>query len=153
MKVIFEQLKDIILPVVTAIAVFALLAIVFPYIKQRAEEGNHSINYSEYQDSVVYERIATRQAPEISYNNQNVWKAGDSIDISQAFQAVDADGNNLDIRVEEITDSNGTVVTDKYNESEKEAVFDTAGSYFFRLKVVDQEKKTTQKTIALVVDN
>lgn len=154
MKVIFENMKNMILPTIVVIGIFVLLmTVAFPAIKHQSESNQNTRKYSDYQDCTVYQNVSQREAPVITYDSQKIWKVGNTIPIGQAFQAKDADGNVVELRVMNIEDVTGISMMDKYEENGKTAVFDTAGSYYFRLKAVDQEKKTTIKTIALVVDN
>lgn len=154
MKEIFENIKDMVLPAVVVIGVFLIIMnVAFPKIKEHIENGSVERDYSSYQDSATFKTIAERQSPSIRYNNEECWKANAEILISQAFLAKDADGNDLNIKVLEIKDIAGNDVTGNYQEDRKVAVFPSAGNYFFKLKIIDAEKKVTTETIALIVDN
>lgn len=154
MKLIFKNFKDAIIVTVVVIGVFIFVySFGFPAMKQGIENSRVERDYSTYQDSTTYIAIAERQAPSITYDNSKRWKKNTEIPISQVFLTEDADGNELEIKVLGIKDMAGNVVTGNYDETEKKVLFNSAGNYFFELRVIDCEKKVTTETIQMVVDN
>ena len=110
-------------------------------------------SYTEYQDFSIFSKICQREKPKIWCNTGKSWHVGEVILIEEVFSAEDADGKNLNVKVETITDKNGVNCMDVYHRETHQVIFQKAGIYVFEIKTQDDENQYTTEKIELSVDN
>lgn len=62
-------------------------------------------SYSRYQDAVQMKAICNRKPPELVRKGADVWNPGETVLLHQVFEAMDEEGNQLDIQVLDIQDA------------------------------------------------
>lgn len=152
MNSVFQELSRWI---VTAI-VFAALTVILTggslleKIGQRLEVQGE--DFSRMADSEAVAAVCERKEPVIHFIGKRVWETGESISMSQVFEAVDAEGTKLEITVLDITDQEGNCVIDYYREDMQQAIFLERGIYTFLLKAIDRERKTCTEKMSILID-
>ena len=86
-------------------------------------------SYSRYQDAVQMKAICNRKPPELVRKGADVWNPGETVLLHQVFEAMDEEGNQLDIQVLDIQDAFGNSRMEWYDKAGHKAVFLKRGTY------------------------
>lgn len=153
MKKLYESVSDMIFPgiVCTAVTSIFIGTALFGRIGDRM--AVESENFSHMADTQALEAVCKRKAPVIQCAEKRVWRPGESILISRLYSAVDEEGKNLQCVVSDIKNQNGDSVMDCFQESTGQAVFVQRGVYTFYLKTMDKERKISEETMVILVDD
>lgn len=151
MKEVVINIKEAIIPFIVVGFLFAMVFQLLPKIGENTANMDTGITYSNYQDRQTFREISERTAPIIQYDASRIWKEGQTVSIPDAFQAIDADGTGIVIRVLDIKNAAGDSLSELPTDGM--ITFPQAGVYYFKLKAIDRQKKTTEEEIALIVDN
>lgn len=141
-----------ILPGIAFAAIAAILAGSALLSKTGQRMDVESENFSNCADTNATAEICGRKAPKIICAGKKIWAIGETIPIETLFLATDADGNQIRVDVEDITDADGNSAMGNYREASQEALFQNRGVYTFHLKTMDSERKTATQKISVVVD-
>lgn len=109
-------------------------------------------NYSQYRDAAQTKVICDRKPPELVRKGTDVWKPGEAVVINQIFEAVDEEGNYLDIQVLDIQDVSGNSRMEWYDKTDGKAVFLSRGIYTLKLRAVDSQQKPAVRKFMLLID-
>lgn len=152
MKKVFETMSDMIIPGLIFVSIVVVIAggALFTRVGQRMDvEGD---DFSNCIDTGAVENVCAREQPTIKCVGKKNWGVGETIQIDSIFLATDTEGNQISVRLKDITDETGTSVMDRYKESDKTASFQRRGIYTFHLSAIDGERKEAAIKTALVVD-
>lgn len=152
MNKVFQELSGW---VVTAIAFAAITAILtggslLERVGRRMEIQGE--DFSHMADSEAVAAVCEREEPVIRCIGKKVWAVGESISVSQVFEAIDTEGTKLDIAVHDITDYRGNSVIGCYRDDIQQAVFWERGVYTFLLKAIDRERKSCTEKMSILID-
>lgn len=153
MNRVFQELSGWI---VTAI-VFAALTVILAggslleRVGQRLEVQGE--DFSRMADSEAVAAVCERKEPRIRCIGKRVRQTGESISVSQMFEAVDTQGTKLELTVMDIFDQEGNSVIGCYREDLQQAVFWERGIYTFWLKTMDKERKSCTEKISILIDH
>lgn len=109
-------------------------------------------NYFQYQDAAQMKVICDRKPPELVRKGADVWDPGEEVLINQVFEAVDAEGDQLDIQVLDIQDASGNSRMEWYDKAGHKAVFLKKGTYTLKLRTADDQQKPTVRKFMLLID-
>lgn len=153
MKKVFEMVSDMIIPGIIFVSIVAVVTggALFSKVGQRMEAEKE--DFSNSADTGAVENICARKEPTITCTGKRIWKKGEIIRINNVFQAADAEGQALTVKVKDIIDESGTSVIGQYQASSHTASFSSRGVYTFHLKAMDSERKTAEMKISFTVDN
>ena len=153
MNRVFQELSGWIVTVLVFAALTVILAggSLLERIGQRLEVQGE--DFSRMADSEAVAAVCERKEPVIHFIGKRVWEAGESISVSQVFEAVDAEGTKLDLTVLDITDQEGNSVIGCYREGMQQAIFLERGVYTFLLKAIDRERKSCTEKISILIDH
>lgn len=153
MKKTFGTVFDIILPAVVFAAVIAIFAgaSLFGKIGKRMEVPGE--NFAVMKDSQAVQVLCNRDEPVIQCIGKKLWSVGETISISGIFAAVDAEGEEVDLAVLDITNQEGISVMECYKKDSGQVVFVQRGIYTFLLEATDKEQKKATKRSAILIDS
>lgn len=152
MKNGLEEYGEILVGGIAAVMILVLLfsAGLLSGIGNRAQLQKK--DYKNYQDFKVFSELCQRETPQIFYNEQKQWYAGDMISIEEIFSGEDTDGETLSVQIQKITDKLGNNQIEMYQQETGKITFAEAGVYVFKLRVQDKEKRYTVEEIEVPVD-
>lgn len=152
MKKIYETVSDMILPAIVFLAIMAILAgsSLFHKIGKRMEVQGKE--FQQMEDVKAVQAVCERDAPEIQCIGKKLWDVGQAIPVSGIFEALDAEGNKIDIQVTDIRYQDGSSAMECYRKDTGQAVFLRRGMYTFSLAATDGQRKNNEKKISILVD-
>lgn len=152
MKKIYETVSDMIFPAVVFAAILAILtgAFLLQRVGKRMEVEKE--DFSGMKDTQAVEVVCERDAPVITCTGKRNFHVGEIVEIPEVFRAQDAEGEELDVLVDELVDVEGNSVIDLYQEANRKAVFKRKGVYIFTLSSMDYERKHTQERFSISVN-
>ncbi|TGY93653.1 hypothetical protein E5329_17590 [Petralouisia muris] len=153
MKQISKGMSDLLLSGIVCAMLLGILAGMALLSRLGEQMKTEKENYSEYQDIAQTKWICARKPPELVRKGASIWKTGEKVRINQAFEAVDEEGNHLDVQVLDIQDAFGISRMEWYDKAGHTAVFLRRGAYVLELRTADGQKKPTVKKFMLLIDD
>lgn len=152
MKKVYQAVSEMILPGIVFAAVMSILvgAALFARIGGRME--TEAEDYSRMADTQAVQALCERELPVIRCVGRKRWDDGESIFVPEVFAASDAEGNNIEVAVIDITDQNGNSAMGCYSKETKEAVFSARGVYTFLISATDGQQKRSTGRFSILVD-
>lgn len=153
MKQSYKVMSDLLLSGIVCAMLLGILAgtALLPRLGEQMKTEKE--NYSQYQDMAQTKVICDRKPPELVRKGADVWKPGEAVVINQVFEAVDEEGNHLEIQVLDIQDAFGNSRMEWYDKTGDQAVFLSRGTYTLRLRAVDGQQKPTVRKFMLLIDH
>lgn len=152
MKKIFEEHKDMIIGSVLTGVLIGMVVLSLGNIGSSTAALVSNRNYEDYQDGEILKEEAALPGPTIMTNENRQWIAGEEVIVSQAFTAQDHEGAELNIKVEQITDTSEQDLTVLYDPLTGKVVFQEPGCYYFTLRTMDDQNKVTMVKRPLIID-
>lgn len=153
MKKIFESVSDIVIPCIIFASIAAILVEGSLLSKAGKRMDVEKQNFTDCKDTKAIENLCAREKPTITCIGKKIWETRETIHINHVFQAIDAEGQALSLKVKDITDESGASVMDRYHAASQTASFTDTGIYTFHLKTMDRERKTATMRFSFVIDN
>lgn len=154
MRELLSQNKDVILNFFLAgILIAMILGLGLFCIGTGAGKLVRNTEYENFTDAAQLKTVAAIPKPVIKCREEKQWKNGTVVIVSQAFQATDAAGQELEMKVLQVKNEAGTDITDQYQESTDKITFPATGCYYFKLWTMDNNKKVTTEEIPLIIDS
>ncbi|MCI8684062.1 MAG: hypothetical protein HFH50_14010 [Lachnospiraceae bacterium] len=152
MKQSYKILSELLLAGIVCGMLLGILAgtALLPRLGEQMKTEQES--YSRYQDAVQMKAICNRKPPELVRKGADVWNPGETVLLHQVFEAMDEEGNQLDIQVLDIQDAFGNSRMEWYDKAGHKAVFLKRGTYTLKLRAADGQKKPTVRTFMLLID-
>ena len=146
MDKLFQELSGWIVTALVFAAVTVILAggSLLEKVGRRMEVQGE--DFSLMSDCEAVASVCERKEPMICCIGKRVWETGESISVSQIFEA------KLEITVMDITDQEGNSVIGCYREDMQQAVFFEKGIYTFLLKAMDKERKSCTEKRCILID-
>lgn len=153
MKKILEMTSEMIIPGITFALIIAAITGGALLTKAGQRMDAEKEDFTNCIDTGEVDGICARNKPTITCTGRKNWKTGETISIDSTFKAKDAEGRQLTIKTQGITDETGNDAMDRYREASRTVSFSRRGVYTLRLSAMDSERKTAEASFSLAVDD